>query len=368
MTPNVILVLAACPSDTPRLRLDTEVREIANGLQRARRRDEFILRHIWAPRPADVRRAMLDEKPKIVHFCGHGDGPAGLAFEDGLGGSRFVSGQTLGQFFSLFADEVDCIVLNACYSEIQADEIAKHIRYVIGMSKEIPDQAAIEFSVAFYDALGAGETIDFAFQLACNAIDWLGLPDSLTPVLKTRSPTTRESSIVFDSREEEGSANWTLFSTGGFAGQIARFQLEGKVGLRLQAFTNESVGVNKSLPFLFGRIEFEYQVVFSDATQPNIYFCMIPMQETGIGRSGLIEVGSNVQGHVRNPRSPYRKRFYVPMERYADGKWHEDGFDFDFRQTPGAFYSILAPRINEGCSEPARAELLVSSFKVYAFR
>ena len=41
---KTILVLAANPKDTSRLRLEQEVREIDNGLQRARRRDEFILK------------------------------------------------------------------------------------------------------------------------------------------------------------------------------------------------------------------------------------------------------------------------------------------------------------------------------------
>lgn len=78
---------------------------------------------------------------------------------------------------------MECVVLNACYSEAQAEAIAKHIPHVIGMNKAIGDNAAIEFAVAFYDALGAGKTIDFAYRLACNAILLSGLPENLTPVL-----------------------------------------------------------------------------------------------------------------------------------------------------------------------------------------
>ncbi len=35
------------------------------------------------------------------------------------------------------------MVLNACYSEVQAAEINKHINYVIGIKQEITDKAAI---------------------------------------------------------------------------------------------------------------------------------------------------------------------------------------------------------------------------------
>ena len=184
---KTILVLAANPKDTTRLRLDEEIRQIENGLQRARRGDEFILKPVLAVRPVDVRRAMLDVRPHFVHFCGHGVGEDGIAFEDEQGKTMLVGAEVLADFFELFSDSVECVVLNACYSEAQAEAIAQKIEYVVGMKKGIGDDAAIKFAVAFYDALGAGEDIEFAYKLACNAIQWVGLPEHLTPVLKKRS-------------------------------------------------------------------------------------------------------------------------------------------------------------------------------------
>lgn len=81
---------------------------------------------------------------------------------------------------------VECVILNACYSEIQAGAIAQHIEYVIGMDKAIGDKIAIEFAVAFYDALGAGESIEFAYKLACNAIRWTNISEHLKPILKSK--------------------------------------------------------------------------------------------------------------------------------------------------------------------------------------
>ncbi len=115
---KTILVLAVNPQDTSRLRLDQEVREISNGLQRAQRRDEFILKQQWAVRPIDIRRAMLDYKPNIVHFCGHGAGVDGIAFENISGNSSIVKTEALAELFGLFSDTVECVLLNACYSEI----------------------------------------------------------------------------------------------------------------------------------------------------------------------------------------------------------------------------------------------------------
>lgn len=70
------------------------------------------------------------------------------------------------------------------------------------------------------------------------------------------------------------------------------------------SFFNGICGGEQITSHAYGRVEFEYKVVLSKATQPNVYFCMILMQETGIGRTGLIEAGTNVQGDPQNLYSP----------------------------------------------------------------
>ncbi|BAY50581.1 pentapeptide repeat-containing protein (plasmid) [Scytonema sp. HK-05] len=88
--------------------------------------------------------------------------------------------------FKLFAVKgVECVLLNACYSEEQAQAISQYIKYVIGMNQAIGDKAAIAFAVAFYDALGAGEEVQFAYNLGCAVL--VGLKQDQTPVLKVTS-------------------------------------------------------------------------------------------------------------------------------------------------------------------------------------
>jgi len=183
---KVILILAANPKSTPALRLDEEVREIDAGLRRANQRDRFHLEQRWAVRSRDVQNALLDIKPQVVHFSGHGENEMGLILENEVGKAVAVSTEALAGLFELFADRVECVVLNACYSEVQAEAIANHIPYVIGMNKAIGDQAAIEFAVIFYGALGAGESVEFAYKLGCNAIRMAGIEEYLTPVLKKK--------------------------------------------------------------------------------------------------------------------------------------------------------------------------------------
>lgn len=110
----------------------------------------------------------------------------GLELEDETGKMRLVDTVALAKLFELFASNVECVILNACYSEVQASAIAQHIPYVIGMNKEIGDKAAIKFATGFYNALGAGESVEFAYKLGCNVIQLDGIPEHLTPVLKKK--------------------------------------------------------------------------------------------------------------------------------------------------------------------------------------
>ncbi|MEB3219848.1 MAG: SUMF1/EgtB/PvdO family nonheme iron enzyme [Nostocales cyanobacterium 94392] len=180
---KTILVLSANPKGTKILRLDEEIREIEQGLQRSKKRDSFRFKSGQAVRDFDIHRSILDYEPQIIHFSGHGSGEQGLVIEDNIGQQKLVDAQALAGLFELFASQIECVVLNACYSEIQAKAIAQHIDYVIGMSKEIGDAAAIKFAVGFYDALGAGRDVEFAYKLGCRVIRMAVIPEHLTPQL-----------------------------------------------------------------------------------------------------------------------------------------------------------------------------------------
>jgi hypothetical protein len=54
------------------------------------------------------------------------------------------------------------------------------------MSKAIGDQAAIKFATGFYDAIGAGKSVETAYKFGCNAIQLENIPEHLTPRLRKR--------------------------------------------------------------------------------------------------------------------------------------------------------------------------------------
>lgn len=135
----------------------------------------------------DLQSLLIKVEPQVVHFCGHGMGEQGLVLQGDDGRDKLVSTNALEGLFECFSEQVECVFLNACYSEKQADVIVEHINYVIGMHQEIRDDAAIAFTTGFYLALGAEKSIEEAYNLGCNAIqlkinEGLKKPRKLEPI------------------------------------------------------------------------------------------------------------------------------------------------------------------------------------------
>jgi hypothetical protein len=199
--PIKILFLAANPEDTDQLRLDEEIREIKRALLQAEFRDKFDLEQELAARVSDLQGHLLRYKPNIVHFSGHGSRASEIILEDNMGGSHRVPEQALSQLFAVLKDNIRCVVLNACYSERQAQAIAQHIDCVVGMSNAIGDEAAISFSVAFYQALAFGKDVKTAFDLGCLEVHLENLKEQDTPKLLALKTNPQE--VVFVNAEEE---------------------------------------------------------------------------------------------------------------------------------------------------------------------
>ena len=80
--------------------------------------------------------------------------------------TRFLSiRRALKSLFQPASKFVDCVILNACFSEIQAKVIAQRIPHVIGIKQNILYKADIAFSVGFYAAVASNWQIPKAYQL-----------------------------------------------------------------------------------------------------------------------------------------------------------------------------------------------------------
>jgi CHAT domain len=181
-----ILILTAIPHG---LRLDKEIRDIEEAIRRATNRDLFEICIRTAVRPQDIRRAIAEVQPQIVHFCGHGLEDGSLLLEDDGGNNKPVSPDGLASLFKLHMNYVKCVLFNACHSEQTAIAITRYINYAIGMNQAIEDKAAIAFAQGFYDGLGYKNSnnqdlFQRAFDEGIVAINMENFDQSSIPILK----------------------------------------------------------------------------------------------------------------------------------------------------------------------------------------
>jgi hypothetical protein len=207
MKKHTILFLAANPDGTDRLALEQEARAIQAELERSGHRDRFEFVTRWAAEPLDLLRELGRLKPTVVHFSGHGkhrdgapppegggayrdvagDGEDGLYFHGRDGRAQVVPTDALVQTFRAAGASVKLVVLNACYSEVQAQALIECVDHVVGMAGTIRDDAARTFAVGFYCGLGASESVAGAYNYGCAAIAAEGLPDRDRPRLQVRA-------------------------------------------------------------------------------------------------------------------------------------------------------------------------------------
>lgn len=172
--PMAILFLTANPIKEAWLRLEAEYRDVDAALNSSRYRERFHLEIQPALRVRDIQEALMRYQPAIVHFSGHG-AEQGLVFEDDAKTMALVPPTALAELFGLLQPKVRVVVLNACYSAAQAEELVRHVECVVGATAPIGDKAAAAFSTAFYRALGYGMSVQTAFDLGVNQIKLQGL-------------------------------------------------------------------------------------------------------------------------------------------------------------------------------------------------
>jgi class 3 adenylate cyclase len=180
-----VLFLAANPSDTPQVALDEELRAIASKIRASTHRDALQLISHWALRPEDLQQVLLESRPDIVHFSGHGS-KGQVALKDDKGRTKPVSTAALADLFKALKDNVKLAVLNSCFSRDQAAALVQHIDCAIGMKAPVGDNAAVQFAAAFYRAIGFGRSVQEAFDLGRNELLLQGIPQEHVPELLAR--------------------------------------------------------------------------------------------------------------------------------------------------------------------------------------
>lgn len=176
---------------------DEENREIKEIL------DDYIIPFdASAARVADLAKALRENKPRIVHFIGHGNKFKELMF---LGDDRKVQGanrEAIQAIFGMHHGDIRLVVLNACFSQEQASMIHEHVESVVGFNRAIEDDVATEYAKALYRILRTGQPIKNAHEEAVQVVlNNDGFPKEHWPVLHTRAEGSR--AILFPRSNEK---------------------------------------------------------------------------------------------------------------------------------------------------------------------
>jgi hypothetical protein len=81
-------------------------------------------------------------------------------------GEQYVPNDFLAKLFTEVGKDVQCVILNGCYSEKQAHQIAKSVPCVVGTKRAVRHPTAIKFAREFYKWVGNGTDGNTAFQRA----------------------------------------------------------------------------------------------------------------------------------------------------------------------------------------------------------
>lgn len=169
-----LLFLSSNPDGTQPLRVDRELRSIREAIDISPHRDRLDLDTLPAATAHDLRRALLRKPYGVLHISAHGE-PDTLLLEDAAGKRDKLDSAKL---ITLLADKAHpagmlrCVVLSACHSLTIGEALAKVVPHTIAMEGRLSDAGAIEFARGFYDALGAGLSIEVAFKegLRCHEL------------------------------------------------------------------------------------------------------------------------------------------------------------------------------------------------------
>lgn len=192
----VVLFLASNPSNTERLKLDEEFREINEMIRKSEYRDSIKLVSNWATRIQDIFQAINECQPSIIHFSGHGSSNSKIYFHNHNGKAVPVSTQSIVETMRTASSDIRLVFFNTCHSEFQAKSVTNFVQASIGMNKSIGDKAACIFASQFYSSIGFGLSLHESFEQAKTRLLQENIPESQTPVLHTHGDLDPKKLII----------------------------------------------------------------------------------------------------------------------------------------------------------------------------
>jgi len=169
-----ILYLSASPEDQEPLQSDSEFRQIFE------KADPMYFEMISRSKMKAMEfvSVLVEEKPQIVHFSGHGS-PEEIFLEDETEESSLIPKGDVIEVFRHLSKKPRLIFLNACWTANSLEGLSSFIDFVIATRKKVFDKTAIDFAVKFYELLGHGEPVKNTFDLTKTHFEIKGLKEEV---------------------------------------------------------------------------------------------------------------------------------------------------------------------------------------------
>jgi hypothetical protein len=186
---KTLLFMGANPPGTRLLQLEIEHSRIATKIN-----NRFRIEVEKFLSASEIPELIIDKKPAIIHFSGHGKDPNSteqgqtdgttraigrkktdksnqggiVVFDDAMRSLTVVDDDALDFIFdnivTNFNVPIEVVVFNSCYSESQAKVIGKYVPYVVGSARAIGDDVALAFASGFYFGMSKGLSVEKAFS------------------------------------------------------------------------------------------------------------------------------------------------------------------------------------------------------------
>ena len=329
-----ILFFAANPRGTPPLAIGDELRAIQAKIRASEYRDTLRLIPWLSAQPDDLVQGLNEVRPYIVHFSGHGDESGQLAMHDPDGNCLAVSETAMEALFQALKGDIQIVVLNACYSDVQARAIANHIDCVVGMSAALGDESARTFAAAFYRALGFGCSVQNAYEQALSSMQLGGWGGQHVPRLIVREGVDADEVIPVSVDQDDCLEHLP---------EVPRSDLPEQPFCYLEPVDE------RHAELFFGRnrqIRDLYECIADNHSRPLI----LVFGQSGVGKSSLLLGGikprlSHAYEVVYTRRDPQRGLYGTLLDA-VDGDW----FEFEERADRAAI--VILDQAEEAFTRP----------------
>ncbi len=185
-TPLRVAFFSASPDEAQPLAVGREYNRVQEKVRAMDRRWHGSLFECPSVQWDQFPDFLLTEAPTVVHFSGHGlpDGSLMLSMEDGS--PDRISPDGVAGLLEAHKGQVRVVVLNACYSDALAERLVRDVDVVIGMTRDVSDDAAILFGPTFYQYLAAGRSVADAFGAGTALLAGRFPDEKTTPRLRAR--------------------------------------------------------------------------------------------------------------------------------------------------------------------------------------